>query len=192
MSLVGVNSNAAVDTFARRLKETLDKLRVSGVNIVRLHSYDFEFRRTMAPLSNKLPGAKDANWYRTSAEAEQILAAGLATNMQDQSSPRPASTEACRDLSLHEAAMEFHLRNPQRDYRFHLLLRSIASRKRLDYQDMSALRAGTKQLYKDFLSSFTGVVCATATAVTHQEFHSVFRPTSSPWTTANVCQRSTW
>lgn len=119
-------------------------------------------------------------YLESSDDADKVLAeyivASASINIQDKRKQRTSTKGACRNMSQHDAAVAFHRAEPTRDAQFDQLLKSLSTATAITDDQSSALRSGTKRLYREFLVQFKGIICATPMAAAHLEFRSWFRP----------------
>lgn len=79
-------------------------------------------------------------------------------------------------MSLHRAALEYHLEHADKHVQLETLLQEVRRREELAKPETNSLVALTKALYRDFLLSFNGIVCSTPMAASNFQFRTHFRP----------------
>lgn len=115
----GVNNNAGVDTFARNLQSKMSRLELgeNAPDIVRLYNMDSEVARMVSKGKNPTPDSFNidaaSQALDESTETDCFLAHYVIIRaqllMHDVRSHVRSQKSACRNMSLQEAAVRYHL-----------------------------------------------------------------------------------
>lgn len=182
---VGVNNNAAVDTFARSLEAKLNRMELGNDSpvIVRLYSMDSEVDK-MTKEKKPDPFDQDAalkylenpQFSETDLFLASYMIAKATVSMHELSNKFRRDKSRCCNMSLQEAAARYHMQNPHLHRDLEGLLAKIRRGQEISSEDMSEIKAEVKNLYHQFLLQFRGVVCCTPIAASNFQFRTHYSP----------------
>ncbi|KAB5572584.1 hypothetical protein GE09DRAFT_1269540 [Coniochaeta sp. 2T2.1] len=163
------------------MEKKLDGQGVKGVDIARMYAYDGEIRSTK-PRQHSDPVDYEGAAFHVDSfdESDKVLAeyvlASASIDIHKKRQKRADRKSGCRNMSLHQAAIAYHLADTSRDLKFDRLLKSLETATDMTQKQSTELRAGTKRLYREFLVQFKGIICSTPMAVADAEFRNWFHP----------------